>query len=130
MAKTPNYTPEQTEMMIGMYRGVREESQERRDEVVAEIAEMLGKTPRMIRSKLSREPNLYVPKVVVSKVTGGEARKKEELAAELVTVSGLSLVSAEKLNKTDLVKLIAHFEQAAIEAYAEAQDADVEETES
>ena len=27
MAKTPNYTPEQTELMVGMYTGVADESE-------------------------------------------------------------------------------------------------------
>ena len=45
-----------------------------------------------------------------SKVTGEKPMTKEELAIKLVAVSGLPLVSAEKLNKTDLVALIKAFE--------------------
>jgi hypothetical protein len=114
MAKAPNYTDEQTAIMADMYTAVRGDSEARRDEVVEEIATMFNKSPRSVRAKLSRM-QIYIAKKPVSKVTDGEPAKKEELAARLVEVSGLNLVSAEKLNKTDLVALIK-FAEAAKEA--------------
>jgi hypothetical protein len=111
MAKAPNYTAEQEATMVEMYTAVRGDSEDRRNEVVEEIAAMFNKSPRSVRAKLSRM-QIYVAKKPVSKVTDGEPAKKEELAARLVKVSGLNLVSAEKLNKTDLVKLIGAFTPA------------------
>ena len=120
MAKTVNYTPEQTELMAGMYKGVMDADEDRRNEVVEEIADLFNKSVRSVRAKLSRM-DLYIPKVAVSKVTGGEAAKKDALAARLVEITGLNLVSAEKLNKTDLVALIA-FAKAAVDAANEAAE--------
>ena len=120
MAKAPNYTVEQETVMSEMYTAVRGESEAKRAEIVAEIAAMFKKSPASIRAKLSRM-QIYIPKVAVSKVTGGEAAKKDELAAKLVKVSGLNLISAEKLNKTDLVALIA-FAEVAQDAAQEAAE--------
>ena len=106
MAKAPNYTDEQVATMRDMYMAVREESEATRAETVDEIAAMFQKSPASVRAKLSRM-DIYVAKVVKSKVTDGEPAKKDALAAKLVEISGLNLVSAEKLNKTDLVALIA-----------------------
>ena len=110
MAKAPNYTKDQTDLMVGMYTGVAGESEARRDEVVNEIAALFKKNVRSVRAKLSRE-DVYVAKVPVSK-DGSPVARKAELAETLVKVSGLALVSADKLNKTDLVALIA-FAKAA-----------------
>lgn len=107
MAKTVNYTPEMVAKMTSMYDP--KASEVERAEMVAEIAAEVGKTEKSVIAKLSRE-GVYVKKVPVSKVTGDKPAKKENLAAELVKVSGLNLVSAEKLNKTDLVALIEAFE--------------------
>jgi hypothetical protein len=120
MAKAPNYTVEQETVMSEMYTAVRGESEAKRAEIVAEIAAMFNKSPASVRAKLSRM-QIYIPKVAVSKVTGGEAAKKDELAAKLVKVSGLNLISAEKLNKTDLVALIA-FAEVAQDAAQEAAE--------
>ena len=130
MAKAPNYTAEQEATMVEMYTAVRGDSEDRRNEVVEEIAAMFNKSPRSVRAKLSRM-DLYIPKVAVSKVTGGEAAKKDALAARLVEITGLNLVSAEKLNKTDLVALIA-FAKAAVDAANEAAEGfdPTEETET
>jgi len=111
MAKTVNYTPEMTKDIVDAYSAVRDEDEETRDAMVEELAAKYGKMVRSIRAKLSRE-GVYVSKKVVSKVTGEDPAKKEELAKRLVEVSGLNLVSAEKLNKTDLVALIRAFESA------------------
>ena len=92
MAKAPNYTEAQRDALVAGYLEV-------------------GKSARSIRAKLSRE-NVYLAMKPVSEVTGEAPAKKAELAEKLVEVSGLALVSAEKLNKTDLVALIA-FAKAA-----------------
>ena len=122
MAKTVNYTKDQTDLMVGMYTGVSGESEAVRDAVVQEIADLLGKNVRSVRAKLSRE-DVYVAKVAVSK-DGTPIARKAELAEMLVAVSGLALVSAEKLNKTDLTKLIAAFTVIAEEAFEEAETED------
>jgi len=119
MAKTVNYTPEQTELMVGMYMGVRDESEDRRAEVVNEIAAILDKNPRSVRAKLAREMvdgvPVYVAKVAKSKVTGEEPAKKVELAERLIAAAGVdpAKVDAErvaKMNKTDIAAFIAAFE--------------------
>ena len=105
MAKTVNYTPEMTAAIVEAYVAVADASEDERNVVVESLAVKYDKSVRSIRAKLSRE-NVYVAKKPVSKVTGDKPAKKEELAAMLATVTNLPLVSAEKLNKTDLVALI------------------------
>lgn len=113
MAKAVNYTTEMLETMVERYTEVRDADQEMRDNVVAELAAEFGKTEKGIISKLAAQTieteegteKLYRSKVKVSAVTGGEAKKKSELAAEMVREIGLNLVSAVKLNKTDIVAL-------------------------
>lgn len=107
MAKPENYTPEMVEVMKGMYLGVLDEPQERRDEVVAEIAVIFGKKERSVRAKLSRE-GIYIAKVPVGK-DGKPAVKKDALAVDLARAAGVVLTSAESLTKPDLEKLIAAF---------------------
>jgi len=106
--KTANYTEKQVETMREEYSAA--DTVETRAAVVADIAERFKKSTRSIISKMSRE-GFYVKKVAVSKVTGEKAAKKEDLAVTLRAVSGLAMVSAEKMNKTDLVDLINHFEK-------------------
>jgi len=102
MAKTVNYTPEQETEMRALY--IPEESQEKRDAVVEMLVEKYAAThnKRSIRSKLSNM-GIYVPMEKVSAVTGKPAAKKEVLAAELVELSGLNLVSAEKMLEETVV---------------------------
>lgn len=108
--KNVNYTPEQVQTMREAYESATDETS--RETVVLALAEQFGKSKRSIVSKMSRE-GFYVAKVQVSKVTGEKPAKKEELAVELRKVSGLPMVSAEKLNKTDLQDLINYFEAVA-----------------
>lgn len=117
MSKTPNYTEQNEQMMKGMYLGVRDESEERRDEVVAEIAQILGKNDRSVRAKLSRM-DVYVAKTPKSKVTGDLPAKKLELAEKLAEVSGANInpETVAKANKTDLVRLIEAFQALQPEA--------------
>ena len=126
MAKAPNYSAEVTEVMKAEYSAVAGESEAVRDAMVAEFATRYGKSVRSIRAKLSREA-VYVSKTPVSAVTGDKPAKKDELAAELVAITGLALVSAEKLNKTDLVALIA-FATAAKAAVLDTDSLEVDET--
>ena len=113
MAKAVNYTTEMLETMISRYTEVRDADQEMRDQVVEDLAAEFGKTEKGIISKLAAQTievngateKLYRSKVKVSAVTGGEAKKKSELAEVMVREFGLNLVSAVKLNKTDIVAL-------------------------
>jgi len=104
--KPQNYTSKMVATMRELYEKATDQTS--RDKAVNEVAEQFGKSPRSIISKMSRE-GFYVPKVTVSKVTGEKPAKKEELAETLRSVSGLPMVSAEKLNKTDIQDLIEHF---------------------
>jgi hypothetical protein len=108
MAKAPNYTEDQTTLMVGMYTGVATESEARRDEVVQEIADMFKKNVRSVRAKLSRE-DVYVAKVPTSK-DGTVVARKSELAETLAKVTNLPLTSADKLTKVDLKALIGFAE--------------------
>jgi dTDP-4-amino-4,6-dideoxygalactose transaminase len=104
MAKAPNYTKDQVELMSGMYLGVEEESEERRDEVVEEIADILGKNVRSIRAKLS---NLKIYRRKTPVASDGEpVKKKAEWNAELVEVAGVPLTSSENLTREDMKKLV------------------------
>jgi len=112
MPKTVNYTDAMTATAVEMYLGVVSESETVRAAMVKEIADTLGKTERSVRSKLSRE-KVYVPKKVVSKVTGETPAKKIELANRLRVVSGAN-INAEnvaKMNKVDITRLIEAFEK-------------------
>lgn len=105
MAKAPNYTEEVTNELVAGYIAVAGESEDVRNAFVAEAAAKYGKSVRSIRAKLSRE-NVYIAKTPVAK-DGNPAVKKEVLAAMLETSAGVPLVSAEKMNKEDIKKLIA-----------------------
>lgn len=106
--KTVNYTDKQVKTMREAYEKATDETS--RETVVLAMAKKFGKSKRSIVSKMSRE-GFYIAKVPVSKVTGEKPAKKEDLAIQLRKVSGLPMVSAEKLNKTDLQDLIGHFNE-------------------
>lgn len=106
--KTVNYTNEQVSAMRKEYESAK--TQEAREAVVSALATQFKKSKRSIISKMSRE-GFYKPKQTVSKVTGEKPAKKDDLANTLRFVSGLPMVSAEKLNKTDIQDLITHFEK-------------------
>ena len=132
MAKTVNYTPEAVELMTGMYNGVREESEERRDEVVAEIAAILEKDVRSVRAKLARL-EIYIPKVVKSKVTGEAAAKKIDMAEQLIAISGVNRdkVDAErvaKMNKIEIAEFIKAFKSLAESVNPETTEEDESES--
>ena len=122
MPKVQNYTDVQVSEMQAEYE--KATNADERMTVVNEIAKRFKKTPRSIISKMSRE-GFYIKKVVVSKVTGEKPANKETLAEDLRFVSGLPMVSAEKLNKTDIQDLISHFKalnEAEVEPDLSEQD--------
>ena len=110
MPTVPNYTDAQVKTMHEKYDPTA--SQEVRDAVVDALAIEFGKNKRSIRSKLVNE-KIFVKKASVSKVTGGEAMKKDAMASNLVAVSGVNTdsegkethpnaESIAKMNKTDI----------------------------
>ena len=111
-AKNVNYTDAMVETMREAYTAAKDTDE--REAVVLEMAETFGKTKRSIVSKMSRE-GFYVKKETVSNVIGSKPAKKEDLAAELVEISGLNLVAPEKMNKTDLVVLIDYFKSVKVD---------------
>ena len=110
--KAPNYSDADVAILRERYGAVREESEEVRSNVVNELAAELGKKRGSIIAKLSNM-DIYVAKVKVSKVTGGEAIKKVDLAKRMVELIESQVDYAEKqprlnfetlakANKTDL----------------------------
>ena len=97
MAKTVNYTPEQTTQMVMDYQaGVAVES----------IAEALNKSVRSIVAKLSRE-GVYKKKEYVTK-TGEQVVKKDAWADYIGEALGLTEADTDSLakaNKTALAKI-------------------------
>jgi hypothetical protein len=116
MAKTVNYTEEQTNLMVTMYNSVRDESEECRAEMVKLIASELEKNERSIRAKLSRE-GVYIAKQAVSKVTGDTPAKKLELATQLIAVSGVDAnpENVAKMNKLEIQAFLDRFIELAPE---------------
>lgn len=98
-AKTVNYTPEQTQLMLTEYAA---------GTSAEELALMLGKTIRSVVAKLSRE-KVYVAKTYVSK-TGQPVVKKDIFADAIGEKLGLTESETESLtkaNKTALQKIFA-----------------------
>ena len=97
MAKTVNYTPEQTAKMVADYnQGI----------TVEAIAENLGKSVRSIVAKLSRE-GVYQKKVYKTK-TGEAVVKKNDHADAIGAILRLSepeIDSLTKANKSALAKI-------------------------
>lgn len=96
-AKTVNYTPEQTAMVVEAYTS---------GKTVADIAGMVGKTVKSVVAKLSRE-KVYTPKVYVTK-TGEAVQKKNDLADAIGAVLLMTEPEVSSLtgaNKTALAKI-------------------------
>lgn len=104
--------------MREMYMAVREADAETRKATVEEIAVTLGKKPRSVVAKLSRETlpdsdeSLYVREVKVSKVTGEKAETKEKMAERLVATYSIDAnpENIAKMNKTDIAAFFDAFE--------------------
>lgn len=87
-----NYTPDQVEQMVEMYTN---------GDPVVDIADVVGKTPRSVIAKLSRE-GVYVAKP--RKVATGAVRKAD-IVRNIATHVGSDLESLTKASKEDLVIL-------------------------
>ena len=139
MAKTENYTDEQTAAIVSAYKAagtdLTEEGYKARDAVVAELASEYGKEIRSIRSKLVNE-QVYIPKQAKSKVTGDVPEKKDVIAQRIVDAVGiveigdrkvsLNADSLAKANKGDLAILFHIFNSEIVEE-AEADEAEQDE---
>ena len=87
-----NYTTDQVEQMVEMYTN---------GDPVVDIADVVGKTPRSVIAKLSRE-GVYVAKP--RKVATGAVRKAD-IVRNIATHVGSDLESLTKASKEDLVIL-------------------------
>ena len=87
-----NYTPDQVEQMVEMYTN---------GDPVVDIADVVGKTPRSVIAKLSRE-GVYIAKP--RKVATGAVRKAD-IVRNIATHVGSDLESLTKASKEDLVIL-------------------------
>lgn len=87
-----NYTPDQVETMVEMYTN---------GDPVVVIADEVGKSPRSVIAKLSRE-GVYVAKP--RKVATGAVRKAD-IVRNIATHVGSDLESLTKASKEDLVIL-------------------------
>ena len=104
MAKTVNYTPEQTQEIIAAYTAAN--SDDERKNTVAALSEHFGKSVASIRQKLVRE-GVYQKQVYVSK-NGAKAESKAAIVkdvAESLGVTAEQAESLEKANKGILLKL-------------------------
>ena len=125
MAKTPNYTEEQTATMVRMYIDVASESEERRAEVVNEIAEMFNKSPRSVRAKLSRE-NVYIAKQPKAK-DGQPVMSKADLGTLISMHVGLPVDSSINMTKQDMKKVIIAFQNLREELEDSQDDSETED---
>jgi 3-hydroxyacyl-CoA dehydrogenase len=96
-----NYTPEQELKLREVYQP--EDTQEERDEQVAELANEMDKKVRSIVAKLSRM-GIYVAKVRVTK-SGEAVEHKKDIVADIAKAVGAatgSFASFSKATKADL----------------------------
>jgi hypothetical protein len=102
-AKTVNYTPEQTAMMVADYQA---------GTTVESLALTLGKTVRSVVAKLSRE-KVYIAKTYATK-TGEAVIKKDTVADYIGEALGLGEADTESLTKANkaALKAIADFIKA------------------
>ena len=107
--KVVNYSDETVSMMVSRYTAATNDAE--REAVVVALAAELGKVKRSIVARLSKS-EVYVKPTKVSKVTGAVAAKKDVLAVDLTSAAqaaGVVLVSAEKMAKVDMAKLLEFF---------------------
>lgn len=128
-AKTVNYSDVQISAMVAAYTA--ETTDEGRKACVKKLAAEMGKVERSIIARLSKS-EVYVKPEKASKVTGLPAQKKDALAESLTNAAqsaGVVLVSAEKMAKIDMGKLLeffAGFNAANVQAEPDASEASVE----
>lgn len=101
MAKTVNYTPEQTAKMVADYTAAPVKA------TVETLAVAMGKSARSIVAKLSRE-GVYVAKEYTTK-TGEKPVKKDAHADAIGAVLKLSEADTESLTKANKSALKAIF---------------------
>lgn len=97
-AKTPNYTPEMTEMMIREYDGGNGKS-------VDDLAEMLNRSVRSVRSKLVRE-GVYVVAEKAPKAAKIEGPTKKEMLRELEELAPFAVEGFMGATKEAIAALI------------------------
>ena len=104
MAKVSTYTDHEAEIARSMYSGVLSESDERRMEVVREIARILEKPQSSVIGKLVRD-DIYIKATPKSKVTGGKVIKKEALVDEFQREFNVFVPSMGKMTKVDILTI-------------------------
>lgn len=104
--KAPNYTPEQTAKMLGMY------CADKTQVTVEKIALEMGKTVRSVVAKLSRE-KVYIAKEYKTK-TGEKVVKKDEHADAIGAILKLRENDIESLTKCTKPALVAIFKALAM----------------
>ena len=92
---TVNYTPDQVETMVEMYANGGTATD------IMAIAAVVGKSPRSVIAKLSRE-GVYVAK---PRVSGGRVIRKANLVALIAESVGSPVESLVKASKEDLIIL-------------------------
>ena len=141
MAKTVNYTPEQVARLQEVYNPSASEVE--RKAMVASLAAEFDKKENSVIAKLSNM-KIYVAKpTAVSKVTGEETAKKDEIAGNLVNlvesvvpelfegekkIARLNVETMAKSNKTDIAGMLRAFETVAKVAYPELFEVETDET--
>lgn len=116
-AKVPNYTPEQTAEMRSAY------TANPTKETVAALAKKFGKAEKSVIAKLSRE-GVYKKATYTTK-NGETPVKKEDMAAKIGEVLGMTAEQAESLTKANKTVL-----KKVAEALGVTMAAAVTETES
>ena len=141
MAKTVNYTPEQVARLQEVYNPSASEVE--RKQMVRALAAEFDKKENSVIAKLSNM-KIYVAKpTAVSKVTGEETAKKDEIAGNLVNlvesvvpelfegekkIAHLNVETMAKSNKTDIAGMLRAFETVAKVAYPELFEVEMDET--
>ena len=117
--KTPNYTPEQVVHLRDFYIDLLESGADydARKVAIDAYADEHGRKAKSLVSKLARMEDengesIYLKKVVVSKISGEPAEKKDALSVEVAESVNMFITDntrkvdperLEKLNKTDLL---------------------------
>ena len=99
MAKTVNYTPEQTAKLVEAYKSMTNDGA--RAEVIRDFAGMFGKSAASIRAKLSRE-GVYVKAETAGKKGGV---KKNDVANAIGAVLQMTDGETDSLAKANLTAL-------------------------
>lgn len=107
MTATVNYTENQTEEMVYVYKDSKNEAE--RSEAVNQLANKFGKSVQSIRAKLSRE-DVYIS---ANKAKAKNVVRKADMVqtlSDLMGIEGNSVESLEKATVQALELLILHME--------------------